>query len=295
MSARRAPRSSASTTSARANARRWRSPPERAPAGRSASSREAERVEERREAAVVAVSIAGPTPDRRSPSTLCWSAKAAVWGAQATDSACRSTAPRVGCTSPDHQRQQRRLARTGATGDHRHLARGAAPSTQGRRSSNQGRSRRRTDPRRRCRPLPRHGDEPASAVRPAADPNRRMWPSSADAIALPAIRASVRSESGRRTQPRPSTTSDAAPVHRLFADPTVVDGEHSGGDPLGPLVVRHDEQRCARALGVLAKEVVHLVGAGRVELAGRLVGDHETRPVRECGSKGDTLALSTGQ
>ena len=56
-----------------------------------------------------------------------------------------------------------------------------------------------------------------------------------------------------------------------------------------------DEQRRAGALGMLAEEVVHLVGAHGIELTGRLVGDDKPGPVRERGGQSDALPLTAGE
>jgi hypothetical protein len=117
----------------------------------------------------------------------------------------------------------------------------------------------------------------------------------ADATALPAIRASVRMDSGSRTQPRPSTTSEERTVHGLLADAPVVDRQHPRGDPLRSFVVCHHQQRCTGVLGVLAQEVVDLIGRGRIEFAGRFVGDDQAGTVGQCRGERDALAFSSGQ
>ena len=46
---------------------------------------------------------------------------------------------------------------------------------------------------------------------------------------------------------------------------------------------------------MLAKEVIHLIGAQRVELARRLVGDDKSGAMGQRSGEGDTLALATRQ
>ena len=79
---------------------------------------------------------------------------------------------------------------------------------------------------------------------------------------------------------------------RLLAQPTVMNGQHSGCDPFGSGVVSHHQQRCSGPFGMLAEEVVDLVGARRVELASRFIGDDRIRDRERARGECDTLTFT---
>ena len=146
-----------------------------------------------------------------------------------------------------------------------------------------GRRRRRREHRRRPRSLRR----PPGAA--------RSTPSRADTVARSTIPAACSASSGIRSQPpRPITT--AAPVAApLLADAPVADVHDAVGDLRRARVVADDERRHALLARELGQELVDGGGARLVELAGRLVGDQQPRPVRERGAERDPLLLAAGE
>ena len=130
-------------------------------------------------------------------------------------------------------------------------------------------------------------------ARRAAGARRR--PRRAVTVARSTIPASRSASSGIRSQPpRPITT--AAPVAAaLLADAAVADVDDPVGDRRRARVVADDERRHALLAGELGEEVVDGRGARLVELARRLVGDQQARPVGERGAERDPLLLAAGE
>jgi hypothetical protein len=123
----------------------------------------------------------------------------------------------------------------------------------------------------------------------------------ADEADLAIIRHSYRATSnpciGAKSigQSDPTTTVDhqrGAAGECLFAQAAIVDGEHTRCDAFGTGVMSDHQQRRSGSLGVLAQEVVDLVGAGCVELASRFIGDDQPRTVCERRGQCDTLTLT---
>ena len=100
-------------------------------------------------------------------------------------------------------------------------------------------------------------------------------------------------------QPQPAPVVDdeqllAAGAPRL-AQPAVPDPHHAVRDAAGPPVVADQHERGAGGAHRGRERVVHEVRGGGVELAARLVGEHEHGPVREGRRDGDPLRLAAGQ
>ena len=98
-------------------------------------------------------------------------------------------------------------------------------------------------------------------------------------------------------QPQPAAAADdevalAGVARRLLADPAVADADDAVGDPRRGGIVADEDGGAALVARELADQVVEQRGALGVELARRLVGEEEPRPVRERGADGDALLLA---
>ena len=82
---------------------------------------------------------------------------------------------------------------------------------------------------------------------------------------------------------------------RLGADAAVAHVDDAVGDRRRLGVVRHDHRRRAGVACKVADHVVDALRVFRIELARRLVGDEEPRPVYERGAQRDALLLSAGE
>ena len=108
---------------------------------------------------------------------------------------------------------------------------------------------------------------------------------------MPAARSA---SSGTRIQPpRPITT--AAHRRALLADAAVADVDDAVGDLGRARIVADDERRHSLLPRELGEELVDDRRVRVVELAGRLVGDQEPRPVGERSAQRDALLLAAGQ
>ena len=103
----------------------------------------------------------------------------------------------------------------------------------------------------------------------------------------------------RETQPAAATDHDrvlSTAVHEpLVANPPVADVDDAVRVLGGHGVVADDERGRSMLADELGDEREHLTSARSVELAGRLVGDEETGPVREGGAESDALLLAAGE
>src|SRR5919199_4861722 len=101
-------------------------------------------------------------------------------------------------------------------------------------------------------------------------------------------------------QPQPAAASDddrllADVAARLLADAAVADADDAVRDRRRLRIVADDHRRATLGADELPDRVVDEPGAGRVELAGRLICEEQAWPVREGRRDGDTLLLPARQ
>ena len=136
----------------------------------------------------------------------------------------------------------------------------------------------------------------ASAACAGRDGDRRTKTPPRLALEPRAVGAARRSSSGTRIQPPRLTTARDSPPRRLspLTRPSRIWTTRSAtradsGSWLTTIVVAPASRESSRI------ERVDLRRVRRVELAGRLVGDEEPRPVRERGAERDALLLAAGE
>ena len=112
------------------------------------------------------------------------------------------------------------------------------------------------------------------------------------------LRRDPRAQQELLGQPQPAAAADDDRValvvvaRPLLRDAPVSDAHDPVGDPRRLRVVADDHGRAAMLPHELREHVVHLVGGRAVELAGRLVGEEDLRPVSERGAERDALLLA---
>ena len=115
------------------------------------------------------------------------------------------------------------------------------------------------------------------------------------------LRRDPRAQQELLGQPQPAAAADDDRValvvvtRPLLRDAPVSDAHDPVGDPRRLRVVADDHGRAAMLPHELREHVVHLVGGRAVELAGRLVGEEDLRPVSEGGAERDSLLLAARQ
>ena len=205
----------------------------------------------------------------------------------------------VGNLEPGEQVQQRRLARAGGAGDR---VQPAAVNERSRPVEDRRRAvalRQPLRPRRRpARAAPRPPPPRAPARHPAARSPARRDDDRAVLEAGDGLRRDPRAQQKLLGQPQPAAAADddrvalVAVTRPLLGDAPVSDAHDPVGDPRRLRVVADDHGRAAMLPHELREHVVHLVGGRAVELAGRLVGEEDLRPVSEGGAERDALLLA---
>ena len=92
-----------------------------------------------------------------------------------------------------------------------------------------------------------------------------------------------------------SRTASASPASLVAHDPPVGQDDQPVGVGGGAGLVGDHHDRLAELVRRSAQEREHLGGGGRVEVAGRLVGEHHRRLVDERPGDGDALLLAAGE